>query len=647
MLKDHIVFISAQPDELHFVWQTQVYLRNYQSLGIPMPHCVALFGVQPGATPSTELTALLAEFPEADLRILEDTRDAAGRAYPPSIQPHLIGKALLQSPQWEGALSFFQDCDIAFRRLPDFDRMLREHPRACLLSDTINYIGYEHLHQCCEHIRAERPEVPEDELIHKMCAIVGIDIEVVRRNEACSGGAQYLLQGVGRDYWQKVYQDSIAIRQLFDEYLGGLGLAKPPGDYVQIWTAGMWAYLWNLWRSEHRTVVHPEMNFLFGNAASDEPGAILHMAGLHDDLKHSHYDKLDWVTLNPVHVLQRQAYLFDHLPETSVAREYADLIHQAAGITPRGLQPLTPASRWRLLTWKGESDHGIWDVQRLHFQFQKYVEISGHVDSNNAGPGYFPSNAFDDSDRFWGGRAEQREDCRPCLYLGVELSHPAVPRQLRITQADGHHRARIAILQFANADSDDWTSTLVARLDPNRKEQLILFHADAGYRASGWRLLAQTTSSGFAWDVHRLALLRNAEEESGTACSSGFAIPETPEHYGAQNAFNDRNRHWGGRRDEADLLYIGIESAGGLGVNRIRLEQGHDHWTRQVEIQVIDEDGHWRTRWVAENLSPGMNDILLFDEDGNPGSFSMPGSKTSGPMADAACAGPRLRWVSN
>ena len=43
MLENHIRFISAQPDQLHFVWQTYVYLQNYLSLGLPAHNCIALF----------------------------------------------------------------------------------------------------------------------------------------------------------------------------------------------------------------------------------------------------------------------------------------------------------------------------------------------------------------------------------------------------------------------------------------------------------------------------------------------------------------------------------------------------------------------------------------------------------------------------
>ncbi len=613
MPKHRIRFVSAQPDQPHFLWQTHVYLHNFLSLGIPAPDCVALFGVDPDAGPSAGLRALRERFPEADIRTYPDTRDAAGRAYPPSIQPHLIERALADSPDWEAAPTFFQDCDIGFRRLPDFDLMLREHPRACLVSDTVDYVGFEHLHERCERIRTERPEVPADELIHRMCEIVGIEPERVRRNEARSGGAQYLLQGVGRDYWAKVYRDSVALRRLFDDYLGGLGLAKEPRDYVQVWTAGMWAYLWNLWLRGLETVVHPELDFVFAGAASKEPAPILHMAGLRDELKHSHFDKVDWAEASPIEVLAKQPYVFDHFPERTIAREYAAMIQRAAGVDPPGLKPLEAATRWRLLAWKTGAKKPIWDVERLRFVFEPEAPVVEPLSSGDAGAGYEAARAFEDgSDSFWGGRPERRPGCLPCLYLGAELDRPAVPTKLVLTQRDGPHVAHTCLLQYSH-DGRAWTTVHVARLDPRTADQIILYRSEAGHAARGWRVVARETTRGFAWDVHRLAFLRGSQEEDGSVHSSGFAHPEDPPQYGPENAFEDAGTYWGGRPDARGRFHLGLEETRGVRVDRVMLEQGERHFARAVEIQVLDDDGRWIPFRRAENLGPGVNDLLLFE----------------------------------
>ncbi len=612
MQKDRIRFVSAQPDELHFVWQTHVYLENFLALGIPPRHCVALFGTEPGRPPSPALQRLRERFRDTDIRVYEDTRDEAGRAYPASIQPHLIGKALDESPGWEGEPTFFQDCDIVFRRVPDFDRMLREHPRACLLSDTRDYIGFEHLEGQCRKIEAENPEVPPNELIQRMCEIVGIDVERVRKNEAGSGGAQYLLQGVGRPYWAKVYRDSIALWQFFHAYLGGLGLSKEPRDYLQVWTAGMWAYLWNLWLEGCETVIHPELEFLFSGASSSSPGTIIHMAGLRDAQKSSHFDKQDWWAASPIEVLERQPFVFDHLPEGSVAREYATWIHRAAGEKPRRLDRLEPARFWRLLAWKTDARRGVWDVEELAFRLPAGVSIVRDFDSGHAGPGYVRANAFRAGREFWGGREEAREGCVPCLYLGIELDRPAVPDKITLTQRDGPHGARLVVLQSSH-DGADWRTAHVAPTDPALVGQTILYRCEAGHGAQGWRIFADATESGFAWDVRRLRFLRDAKAEQGRPFSSGHAIPEDPSQYGAANAFHDDVAYWGGRADAEGRYYLGLRETRGLPVNRVWVEQGELHFARRIEIQVLGATGHWEPLRVVDELGPGQNDILLFE----------------------------------
>jgi len=612
MLKDRIRFVSAQPDELHFVWQTHVYLENYAALGIPARNSVALFGTKPGAEPSPALRRLRERFPEADVRVYEDTRDAAGRGYPPSIQPHLIGKALEETPEWEGELTFFQDCDIVFRRLPDFERMVREHPRACLLSDTRDYIGFEHLTSRCKKIDDEKPGLPPNELIHRMCEVVGVDFDVVRRNELHSGGAQYLLQGVGRPYWAKVYRDSIALRRLFDDYLGGLGLSKEPKEYVQVWTAGMWAYLWNLWLAGHETVLHPELKFLWAGTSSKTEGTIIHMAGLQDALKPSHLDKQDWWEQSPIDVLPRQPYLLDHLPEGSASHEYGVWIHRAAGVPLRRAERLAPARFWRLLAWKTEARSEIWDVDHVGFRFEGGASIARAIASGEAGPGFGPANALDADGRFWGGRPEKRDGCAPCLWWGIELDRPALPEKITLTQHEGPHTARLVLVQWSD-EGETWRTAHAALASPQLAGQTILYRSEAGHCARGWRIATARTSSGFAWDVRQLRFLRDAKPEHGQPIASGDARPDDPKQYGAANAFDDDVSYWGGRPDASGRFHLGLDGASGLAVNRVVIDQGEDHFATHVEIEVLDERGRWTLFREAENLGPGLNDVLLFE----------------------------------
>ena len=90
MLTSDILFVSAQPDEPYFIWQSQVYLHNFLAHGLKPQQCVAIFSTQPHTDPSPQLRELQSNFPQVDIQMYPDTRDQAGKAYPPSIQPHVF-----------------------------------------------------------------------------------------------------------------------------------------------------------------------------------------------------------------------------------------------------------------------------------------------------------------------------------------------------------------------------------------------------------------------------------------------------------------------------------------------------------------------------------------------------------------------------
>lgn len=599
-------FVSAQPDTPWFAWQTEVYLRNFLDLGIAADRVTALFAVERAETTTPELTRLQRRFPAVDIQVFTDERNARGRSYEPSIQPHLIERWLRTCPEAIEEPVFFHDSDVALRWLPDFDALQRHHPGACLLSDSDRYIGYDYLHDVCEKIRAERPELAEDDLLDRMCAVVGIDRATVRRHRGASGGAQYLLCGLGPDHWAKVYADSLALRELFNTYVDEHRLAHEAGHYLQVWTAGMWAYLWNLWAAGRETVVHPDLDFLFGVEDLDETSPILHMAGKTGPGQPGRFDKTDWHGLDPIEAVRVQPYVFDHHDPGSVAEAYGNAIRNAAGVPDPGRCPLTPARHWRLLSW-GADRHELWDVEHLHLSFEEETTVIDRFSSGSAGPGFDVAHAFVDDDRFWGGRPHRPEGGRPELYLGVELDRPATPTAITLTHASLQHRSHLVVLQRSD-DGTRWCSVRCVALTDDDRTQVVLYRSREPTAAPSWRLVADETAHGFAWDVSRLDLLVDDRPQTCTLSASGDAGP----------AFDvDRltrgDGAWGGRRDGEGLLHLTASDPAGLALDRVVLEQGPDHWASSITVQRASGEGTWEPLRHFDDLAPGRNDLLLHD----------------------------------
>ncbi len=612
LLNTDIRFVSAQPDTPHFIWQCHVYLHNFLAKGIQPQQCVALFSRDPAQEPSPQLRNLQSHFPEVDIQIYPDTRDADGQRYTASIQPHLIVRAYEEYPDWNDRLMFFHDGDIVFRRLPNFNHMLRTHPGCSLLSDTISYIGYTYLHDCCEKIRQENPALPPDHLLQCMANVVGIDIDVIKENEPCSGGAQYLLRDVDRDYWEKVYYDSVQLASLFRSYNRLYNLKNPTSEYIQTWTAGMWAYLWNLWWRGHRTVIHQEMDFQFSNESTNESKTILHMAGLPDKLKATHFDKQAWVNRNPIDILSAQPFLFDHIPFHTVSHEYISNICAIVGIQPYRQRNLVPAKHWRVLAWHTESTFA-WDVERCQFYTEK-EELQGiPLESGNAGAGYDVINAWDaNPTTYWGGRQHSNGHPAPYFFLGMTFDKAYLPGHVTITQREGPHRAERVLLQYSQ-NGTDWQTAIVTNLTPTPGAQTLLYRSAEVVQARQWRVRTAHTSTS-CWDIHRLAFLHNHQEQTGTPFSSGCPFPDDLSMYGHQYAFEDADGHWGGRPDAHGHFYVGITGTAPISVNHLILaQQSPQHCATESEIQCSDDGVTWQTLKTVCDLHSGINHIYLFD----------------------------------
>ena len=72
-------FVSAQPDTPWFVWQCHVYIHNLSNLGVPTERLTALFAIDPGADPTSELASLKRRFPDVGIEVFVDERDERGR----------------------------------------------------------------------------------------------------------------------------------------------------------------------------------------------------------------------------------------------------------------------------------------------------------------------------------------------------------------------------------------------------------------------------------------------------------------------------------------------------------------------------------------------------------------------------------------
>ena len=278
-------YISVQPDTDYFVWQVRVQLNNFRKLGIEQD-AISIF-VHDLSKPINPAVLKLAEETKGIIVFFPDRRDNHIRKYVPSVRPHALKTfyQMLGADLLFGEDVFYHDADIIFSSLPDFKK-LGKKKKVCV-SDTISYVG-------ANYIKSK-----SEKLLQEMCDIVGVSKELVEKNEAKSGGAQYYIpKGIylDFDFWEKVEQDSV---ELYKHMINTSSIYTPTHP-IQAWTADMWAVLWNFWLDGHDSAVVKELDFSWPmfSVTDWEKYHIFHNAGVTPDRKDLFY-KAEFIDKSP------------------------------------------------------------------------------------------------------------------------------------------------------------------------------------------------------------------------------------------------------------------------------------------------------------------------------------------------------------
>jgi hypothetical protein len=314
---ENILFVSAQPDVPYFIWQIKLYVHNFIEKGINPNQIHVVLGLVQGKSKPSQQSEQLKEL---GINVHYFVDDRVKKHYIPSIKPYLISKWIQSNPE-HGKLFFLHDADIIFRDLPKFEELLNND--TCYLSDTIGYIGYNYIMDCCNRYEQKHPNSEKGQLISEMCEVIGLDVETVKVNQENSGGGQYLIKNSNCELWDKIYKDSI---KLYDQMLNYQKRFPISPGQIQFWTAEMWALLWNLWMYGFETKITDEMSFSWAtdNIKKYEKHPILHMAGVTDNLKTTKFYKGDYINVDPISQMKETPNHFDYIDKDSSTIKYIE-----------------------------------------------------------------------------------------------------------------------------------------------------------------------------------------------------------------------------------------------------------------------------------------------------------------------------------
>lgn len=315
-----LIFVSAQPDVPYFHWQCEVYGHNFVSMGIKPEQIHIIFGIFDGSNKETE-GALKLRDKGYNVHFYPDKRQK--KHYIPSIKPYLIGCWLEEFPHY-GKSFFLHDADIIFRELPNFDKLIQDD-NVCYLSDTKGYIGYEYLKSCSERYEKNFSICEKNQLIIEMSEVIGVDPDIIKKNQENSGGGQYVIKNTNYKLWNKIYSDSTRLYDRLRDFHKRFPIRT--GE-IQFWTAEMWALLWNLWQFNRETRITKELSFSWATDMIHNYNLhpILHMAGVQDSMKKTKFYKGEFINVNPLDKLRENENYFDYVDPKSTTIKYVEVM---------------------------------------------------------------------------------------------------------------------------------------------------------------------------------------------------------------------------------------------------------------------------------------------------------------------------------
>jgi hypothetical protein len=287
--KKPLTLLCVQPCIPYYAWQVEVMLTNFEQLKIHEDfNVVCLFAYNKNEHDWRQKVSFIKKvefrFSEvADFFYYQDTREYPIQ-YISGIRPNLIKQYLKEYPEVGKKPIFYHDCDIVFTKYPFFFFNLLEDDMNWYVSNTISYIGH-------NYIVSKGQDV-----LDKMCQIIGVHPFFIKDREEQSGGAQYLMKGVDWQFFEKMEKDCERLYKEITDLNRKKKELNPSYHELQIWCSDMWAILWLAWMRGYKTNIINELDFCWAtdNVSNYNQKYIFHNAGVTNGNRNELFYKADF-----------------------------------------------------------------------------------------------------------------------------------------------------------------------------------------------------------------------------------------------------------------------------------------------------------------------------------------------------------------
>lgn len=312
--------LQAQPATDYYAWQTEVSIKRALDLGYNGNYIDIVAGFRKDIPDSW--IKLQQAYPYVRFFFYSD--ELGNCNYAPAIQPHILKKHWQAHPELKDEAIFYHDNDFVFTSYFDFTPYLSDD--IWYMSDVRSYIGADYIQSKGFHKTKTRDDDSKINIIEGMASVCGICACKIRAEQQNTGGAQKLIKNVTAEYWEEVEQDSINLYNWLLQEKDNYG-EKETND-IQIWTASMWAELWNAWKRKIKTEIPQSFNFCWATDSTVKWDTVnfFHNAGVIDDkqrmfFKAGYKDKLPYgeeLDLDPGKCSKKYFDIIKEVGESSV-----------------------------------------------------------------------------------------------------------------------------------------------------------------------------------------------------------------------------------------------------------------------------------------------------------------------------------------
>lgn len=288
-------YVMAQPAVPRFEWEVQVAVYSLLKLRIPEDDIIVLF--------SKHNLSVVDEIKKLGVNVHVYDDERYDFEYIPSLKPYLMYRYLEEDVSRENETYFFMDSDVVVRDEPQAPDFYREN-KTWYGSDCNGYLNYDYIIQC------EKGK----ELLEDMAYIVGVSVDEIKAiNNQCIG-AQYIMTKPSKEYFHKVYIDSIKLWKYI----------RDKDTNLQKWTVEMWSTLWNMIFFEVMPHVSEDLEFAWATDSRLDwyENKIYHNAGVTNDMKDMFF-KGNYVNKDPFNED------FSYVDKNTASYEYTKLITEA------------------------------------------------------------------------------------------------------------------------------------------------------------------------------------------------------------------------------------------------------------------------------------------------------------------------------